>query len=275
MTSQTYRQTINEWRKERDETIRRENGWLSLAGLYCLKLGKNQIGSDPKSEIQLPERIPANIGFFEYNGRSVTFRAAAGQNIQINNKQTEFALLQPDISENPSYLRVQDVQLVVIQRGNRMGVRMWDNQREERRSFPARSWYDIDENFRIPATYTAYERPKMAYFPDITGEKSEFPVDGYLSFEFGGNHYQLDINKEDDETYFIRFWDPTSKDGTYPTGRYLIADIEAKDKIIIDFNKAYNPPCAFTDFATCVFAPEQNHLDFKVTAGETYLPQEK
>ncbi len=276
MTPQTYRQIINEWRKERDETIRRENGWLSLSGLYWLKLGKNQIGSDPKSEIQLPERIPANIGFFEYNGRSVTFRAVAGQNIQINNKQTDFALLQPDISENPSYLRVQDVQLVVIQRGNRMGVRMWDNQREERRSFPARSWYDIDENFRIPAAYTPYERPKMAYFPDITGEKSEFPVDGYLSFEFGGNHYQLDINKEDDETYFIRFWDHTSKDGTtYPTGRYLIADIEAKDKIFIDFNKAYNPPCAFTDFATCVFAPEQNHLDFKVTAGETYLHREQ
>ena len=273
MTPQTYRQTINEWRQERDETIRRENGWLALSGLYWLKLGKNQIGSDPKSEIQLPERIPANIGFFEYNGRSVTFRAVAGQNIQVNNKQADFALLQPDISENPSYLRVQDVQLVVIQRGNRMGVRMWDNQREERRSFPTRSWYDIDEKFRIPAMYTPYERPKMAYFPDITGEKSEFPVDGYLSFEFEGNHYQLDINKEDDETYFIRFWDPTSKNETYPTGRYLIADIEAKNKIFIDFNKAYNPPCAFTDFATCVFAPEQNHLDFKVTVGETYLHQ--
>ncbi len=270
MTSQTYRQSVNEWRKERDETIRRENGWLALSGLYWLKLGKNQIGSDPKSEIQLPERIPINIGFFEYNGKSVTFRVAPGQKAQVNNKQTDFAILQPDISETPSYIQLQDIQLVVIQRGNRMGVRMWDNQREERRSFPARTWYDIDENYRIPATYTAYERPKMAYFPDITGEKSEFPVEGYLLFEFGGNQYQLDINKEDDETYFIRFSDPTSKDGTYPTGRYLIADIDPDKKIFIDFNKAYNPPCAFTDFATCVFAPEQNYLDFNVTAGETY-----
>ncbi len=275
MTAQTYRQTINEWRKERDETIRKENGWLALSGLYWLKLGKNQIGSDPKSEVQLPERIPTNIGSFEYNGRSVTFRVAPGQKAQVNNKQTDFAILQPDISENPSYIQLQDIQLVVIQRGNRMGVRMWDNQREERRSFPARTWYDIDENFRVPATYTAYERPKMAYFPDITGEKSEFPVEGFLSFEFGGNHYQLDINKEDDETYFVRFWDPTSKNETYPTGRYLVADIESGKKIFIDFNKAYNPPCAFTDFATCVFAPEQNNLDFKVTAGETYTHREQ
>ncbi|MBK8784288.1 MAG: DUF1684 domain-containing protein [Anaerolineales bacterium] len=275
MTPQTYRQALLEWRKERDETIRRENGWLSLSGLYWLKLGKNKIGSDPRSEIQLPDRVPATIGELEYNGRSVAFRAAAGQQVQVNKKPVDFSILQPDISENPSYIQLMDIQLVVIQRGNRMGVRMWDNQREERRSFPARTWYDIDEKFRIATTYTAYEQPKKAYFPDLTGEKSEFPVEGYLSFEFGGNHYQLDINKEDEETYFVRFWDPTCNTETYPTGRYLIADIEPGKKIFIDFNKAYNPPCAFTDFATCVFAPEQNHLDFMVTAGETCRHHEK
>ena len=270
MTPKTYRQSINEWRKERDETIRKENGWLSLAGLYWLKLGKNQFGSDPKCEIQLPARIAANVGYLEYNGKSVSLRANAGQKVHVNDKHADFAILQPDISESPSFLKFDDICLVVIQRGNRLGVRMWDNQREERRSFPARAWYDIDEQYRVPATYTAYDHPKMAYFPDITGEKAEFPVEGYLSFEFNGNHYQLDINKEDDGTLFIRFWDPTSKDETYPTGRYLIADVEADGKVFIDFNRAYSPPCAFTDFATCVFAPEQNHLDFKVTAGERY-----
>lgn len=175
MTSQTYRQTINAWRRERDEIIRRENGWLSLSGLYWLKLGKNQVGSDPKSEIQLPERVPANIGHLEYNGRSVTFRAAPGQNIQVNDKQTDFAILQPDISETPSYIRREDIQLVVIQRGNRMGVRMWDNQREERRSFPARSWFDIDEKFRIPATFTPYDRPKIAFFRISPEKNPSFP----------------------------------------------------------------------------------------------------
>jgi len=270
MANNSYQQTINEWRKERDETIRKENGWLSLTGLYWLKLGKNQLGSDAKSEIQLPERIPANMGYLEYNGKSVTLRANPGQKIKVNDKSTDFAILEPDISDDPSFINIQDVRLVVIQRGNKIGVRMWDNQREERRSFPARTWYDIDEDFRIPAIYAAYDRPKMAYFPDLTGEKSEFPVEGYLSFEFSGNKHKLDINKEDDGTLFVRFWDPTSKDETYPTGRYLIADEEPDGKIFIDFNKAYCPPCAFTDFATCVFAPEQNHIDFRVTAGETY-----
>lgn len=270
MAQKTYRQVITEWRKERDATIRKENGWLSLAGLSWLKLGKNQIGSDPKCEVQLPERIPANIGYLEYNGKSVSLRTLPDIKVNVNDKPTDFAILQPDISDEPSFVTLQDIRFVVIQRGNKVGVRMWDNQRELRRSFPARTWYDIDESFRIPATYVPYDRPKKAYFPDISGEKSEFPVEGYLAFEFNENNYQLDINKEDDGTLFIRFWDPTSKDETYPTGRYLIADVEDDGKIFIDFNKAYCPPCAFTDFATCVFAPEQNHLDFRVTAGETY-----
>lgn len=275
MAEKTYRQNINEWRKERNESIRKENNWLALAGLYWLKLGKNQFGSDPKNEIQLPERIPASVGYFEFNGRSVSLRANSGQKVTIADKPTDFAILQPDISENPTFIKLEGIQMVVIQRGNRMGVRMWDNLSEKRASFPARTWYDIDEAFRLPVTFTAYDRPKMAYFPDLTGEKAEFPVEGYVTFEFDGGTHQLDINKEEDGTLFLRFWDPTAQDETYPTGRYLVADVESDGKIFLDFNKAYNPPCAFTDFATCVFAPEQNHLAFKVKAGETYSHDHK
>ncbi len=270
MANKTYRQVINEWRAERDAGIRKENGWLALCGLYWLKLGKNKLGSHPACEIQLPSRLPENIGYLDFNGKFVTYKGENGVDAKINGKTTDFSIMQTDQSENPSFLNFEDVQLVIIQRGSRFGARIWDNQREERRSFPPRIWYDINEDFRIPAIYMPYDRPKMAYFPDLTGEKSEFPVEGYLSFEFGGNHYQLDVNKEDDGTLFLRFWDPTAKEETYPTGRYLAADVESNGSIFIDFNKAYNPPCAFTDFATCVFAPEQNHLDFKVTAGELY-----
>jgi uncharacterized protein len=269
MTDETYKQAVNNWRAELDKNIRKENGWLALAGLFWLKLGKSQLGSNPKCEIQLPERFPASIGYFEYNGRSVSLHTNTGQKIGVNGKPVDFAVLQPDISDDPSYVTLDDVRLVIIERGHRIGIRMWDNQREERQTFPARTWFDIDENFRIPASYTAYDRPKKAFFPDITGEKSEFPVEGYLSFEFNGKQYQLDVNKEDDGSLFVRFWDPTCGNETYPTGRYLIAE-EENGKFIIDFNKAYSPPCSITNFATCVFAPEQNHLDFRVTAGETY-----
>jgi uncharacterized protein (DUF1684 family) len=269
MTNETYKQIINNWRAELDKNIRKENGWLALAGLFWLKLGKSQFGSNPKCEIQLPERFPASIGYFEYNGRSVSLHTNTGQKISVNGKLVDFAILQSDISGDPSYVTLDDVCLIVIERGHRIGIRMWDNQREERQTFPTRTWFDIDEDFRVPAIYTAYDRPKKAYFPDIAGEKSEIPVEGYLSFEYNGNHYQLDVNKEDDGSFFVRFWDLTSGNGTYPTGRYLMAD-EEDGTLFIDFNKAYSPPCSITNFATCVFAPEQNRLDFRVTAGETY-----
>ncbi len=270
MTSTIYQQTINEWRAERDKSIRKENGWLALAGLYWLKLGKNQLGSDPKSEIVLPARISANIGYLEYNGKSVSLHTIQNQRINVNGTETDFAILQPDISETPSFIKLQDIQLVVIQRGKKFGVRVWDNQREERRSFPAHTWFDIDEKYCVPAEYIPYDRPKISSFPDVAGEKSEISVEGYLSFDINKKKYQLDINKENDGTLFIRFSDLTCRENTYPAGRYLVAEVEPDGQIYIDFNKAYNPPCSFTDFATCIFAPEQNHLDFRVIAGEKY-----
>jgi len=270
MPENSYKRAVLDWRKQREESIRAENGWIALAGLYWLKLGANRFGSDPGNEVELPKRTPAQLGYFEYNGKSVTLRMNPGQKVRENDTDVDFALLEPDVSETPSFITLQDIRLVAIQRGNRFGIRMWDNQREERRSFPARTWFDIDETFRIPAHYTAYERPKMAFFPDLTGEKSEFPVDGYVSFSHSGKEYQLDITKEDDGSFFIRFWDPTSETEAYPTGRYLVTSADASGNVMLDFNYAYNPPCAFTDFATCVFAPEQNRLDFKILAGETY-----
>lgn len=273
MAEKSYQQTIIDWRKDREESIRKENSWLALAGLFWLKLGKNHIGSDSSNEIQLPERAPAHIGYFDYNGNSVSLHVTAGNKVMVDDKQTDFAMLQPDVTENPSFIKIDDIRLVVIQRGNRLGVRMWDNQKETRRSFPARIWFDVDENFLFPARYTAYDRPKMAFFPDLTGEKSEFPVDGYIAFNFNGKEYHLDVTKEDDGSFFVRFWDPTSESETYPTGRYLVTEVSVDGKVALDFNRAYNPPCAFTDFATCVFAPEQNRLDFKVLAGEKFNKQ--
>jgi uncharacterized protein (DUF1684 family) len=265
-----YRQTLANWRKEKEEVIRQENGWLALAGLYWLKIGKNRAGSDPTCEIQLPSSVPALIGSLDHNGKSVTLHAENGHKANVNGKVTDFAILQPDISDNPSFITFNDIRLVVIQRGNRIGVRIWDNSREERHSFPARTWFDVNEKFRLPACYTAYPHPEATFFPDITGEKTESTVDGFLEFEYKHNSYQLDVTKEEENELFVRFKDPTSDTLTYPAGRYMVVNLEKDNAAFVDFNYSYNPPCAFTDFATCVFAPEQNYLDFKVTAGETY-----
>jgi uncharacterized protein (DUF1684 family) len=275
MAQKSYQQKIADWQKERNESLRRENGWLALSGLFWLKIGKNNIGSDAKCDVQLPERLPANLGTLDFDGKTISLQTAEGQKVKVNDKTTDNAVLEPDIADKPSFITIQDVRLVIIQRGNKVGVRMWDNQKIERKKHPERTWYPIDEEFRFLATYTPYEDQNMASFPDLNGEKAEFPVQGFLAFEFQEKKYKLDVNQEKDGTLFVRFWDPTSKDETYPTGRYLVAEEEGKGKFVLDFNKAYNPPCAFTPYATCVFAPEQNHLDFKITAGETFIRSER
>lgn len=269
MVTKDYSHDLDLWRAGLDKSIRKENGWLALAGLFWLEPGKCRFGSSPKCEVQLPNRLPENIGYFESDGKTVSLYTNAGQKIDINGSTVDFAILQPDISDNPSYISLEEIRLVVIERGERVGIRMWDNLRKEKQIFPTRTWFDIDENFRVQAAYTPYDHPKQTYFPDITGESSQSQVEGFLTFEIKGNQYQLDVNKEDDGIFFIRFLDQTSGNETYPTGRYLVVD-EKEGGFFIDFNKAYNPPCAFTAFATCVFAPEQNRLNLRVTAGETY-----
>jgi len=151
-----------------------------------------------------------------------------------------------------------------------MGIRMWDNLRAERQGFPLREWYEINESFIFQAEYRPYDQPRVSFFPDLTGEKTELLVDGAISFSHGAREYSLDVTREDGQSFFIRFWDPTSESNSYPTGRYLITDPPENGKVVLDFNFGYNPPCAFTDFATCVFAPEQYRLDFSILAGETY-----
>ena len=270
MADDDHTAAVLKWRAEREQSIRRENGWLALAGLFWLKLGRNRVGSDPVSEISLPERAPAHIGDLQYDGQAVTWRAAPGQRIKVDNQFADVAVLQPDTADAPSFIELADLRLVVIQRGRKVGVRMWDNLREERRLFPARTWYAISKAYRMAAQYTGFERPKTVFFPGLTGERSEFPVHGFIAFDRGGSTYKLDVTREDDGSYFLRYWDPTGNLETYPSGRYLIATVEDGGKVVLDFNYAYNPPCAFTNFATCVFAPPQNRLDFSVEAGETY-----
>ncbi len=270
MSINSYREKVLEWRNDREVSIRRENGWLALCGLFWMKLGRNRFGSDPACEVNLPKRAPAEVGLLDFNGKSVTLEVNPGNTVKLNGKLTGFAILQPDTSDSPSYITLDDICLVVIQRSARTGIRLWDNQRVERSEYPPRTWYEINEAFRFSAVYTPYDQPKMVFFPDLSDEATELPVHGNITFDHNGRQYGLEATQEDDRSLFIRFWDPGSNTIAYPTGRYLIAEPDKDGRLVLDFNFAYNPPCAFTEFATCVFAPEQNHLDFIVRAGEIY-----
>lgn len=270
MANLEYENSILKWRQEVDTNLRRENGWLALAGLFWLRKGTNLIGSDPESDILLPRRAPARLGTFEFDGNNVTLNVEDGLPVEVNGVPTTSALLDADQEDVPSFLTFNDMRMVVLRRSKGVGIRVWDNTREQRRTFPSREWYPVKEEFRLPATYTRYATPKVVKMPDILGAILDEPMQGYVSFALNGKRHELIVEELPDRRLFIQFMDRTNGNPTYPSGRYHYTDAHENGRVFIDFNKAYSPPCAFTEYATCTFPPQENHLNVAIEAGEIF-----
>jgi uncharacterized protein (DUF1684 family) len=265
-----YEQGILKWRQEVEANLRRENGWLALSGLFWLRNGTNIIGSDPDCDIILPRRSPARLGTFEYVGDNVILDIEDPTPVEVNGTPTTQELLDADQEDVPSFITFEDIRMVVVRRSKGVGIRVWDNQREQRRSFPSRQWYPVKEEYRVPARYIRYEFPKIVKMPDILGAILDEPMQGFVTFELHGQDHELMVEELPDRRLFIQFMDLTNGNPTYPSGRYHYTDAHENGKVFIDFNKAYSPPCAFTEYATCTFPPQENHLRVKVEAGEIY-----
>lgn len=274
MANNDYVDSILKWRKEMDTNMRRENSWLALAGLFWLRHGESIVGSDPTSDIVLPAGAPKRFGTFEFDGDNVKFNVEVDIPVEVNGVVTKSAYLDSDQEEVPSFITFNDMRMVVIRvarESKGVGIRLWDNSRKERQTYPPREWYPIDENLRRPATFIRYSTPKIVKLPDILGTIQDFPMHGYVSFELDGKEYQLLVTEEPDRRLFIQFKDLTNGKSTYPSGRYHYTDAHDNGKVFVDFNKAYNLPCAFTDYATCTFPTPENHLKINIETGEIYL----
>lgn len=270
MANEEYINGIEKWRQEVENNLRRENGWLALAGLFWLRRGVNTVGSDPDSDILLPARAPAKIGVLEFDGNNVTLNVDSDLPIEVNGVETKSALLDADQEDVPSFITFDNMRMVVVRRSRGVGIRLWDNLREERRLFPPRQWYPVKEEFRVPATYTRYDTPKIVKMPDILGAILDEPMQGFVTFELDGQKHELMVEELPDHRLFIQFMDLTNGKLTYPSGRYHYTDAHENGKVFVDFNKAYSPPCAFTDYATCTFPPQENHLKIPIEAGEIF-----
>lgn len=265
-----YEQSILKWRQEMDTNLRRENGWLALAGLFWLRQGTNLIGSAADSDIRLPGHAPARLGTFEYDGNNVTLSVDPDLHVEVNGVATTAALLDADQEDVPSFITFNDMRMVVLRRSKGVGIRVWDNTRQERKLFPPREWYPVKRERRIPAIYTRYGTPRIVKMPDILGAILDEPMEGFISFELDGKRHELVAQELPDRRLFVQFMDLTNSHQTYPSGRYHYTEPHANGKVFIDFNKAYSPPCAFTEYATCTFPPQENRLDVAIEAGEIY-----
>ena len=246
--------------------MRGERGWLALEGLYWLENGLNRIGSDPENQVTLSSG-DARAGTLELTGSRVILHPAPGTTMSIQGKPATEMVLKPDKSGDPTILSMANLDLMIIQRGDRFGVRVWNNANPRRAAFPGRRWYPIRPEYNLTARLLPHQGKTSITIPDVTGMDQEMAIAGSLSFSLAGLPLSLIAIAEDD-TLFIIFKDETSGKETYPAGRYIYTDVAPDGTVALDFNRAYNPPCAFTDFATCPLPPPQNRLPVRIEAGE-------
>jgi len=270
-TKKEYENEILKWRANRYNELVSENGWLALAGLSWLTEGRNLVGSNPMCEIVLPERAPTFLGVVELKGKNIRFTVAEGVRVKVNNRLTQKAILKPSKEAKPSFITWNEtLRMVVHEHAGKYAIRIWDNERIERFTLPLLKWFPINKHFRITGRYTRYKQPQVIDHLDAFGEMVDDRIDGYITFKFEGKTYKLDVTEKKSHKLFIKFRDLTSSKETYPPSRYCYTEPVKDGRVVIDFNYAYSPPCAFTEYATCLFAPTQNNLPFRIEAGEIY-----
>jgi len=264
-----YRAEIEKARAARLDELQADDGWLTVTGLLWLKPGKNIAGSAPGSDLGLPAKAPGRLGVFELVDGQVTFTAESGVTVMSAGAPVRQAILDPSGGDQTA-LTIGDLRMFLIRREDRYAIRLRDINSPMRRGFKGLTYYPLNEAYRVDATFMEYPEPHRIKIPNVLGQTPEMVSPGIVSFTLNGKEIRLEPVYETSEKkdLFFIFKDPTSQDSTYPAGRFLHTPLPRKGHVSIDFNLAYNPPCAFTDFATCPLPPRQNQTSVRIEAGE-------
>jgi uncharacterized protein (DUF1684 family) len=267
-TDPAYASEISNWHNKRVQNLKKETGWLNIAGLYWLKQGENSFGSDRSNDIIFPSGAPSKIGSIILNDSVAQLKVNENIDLTINDNKVKESLLQNDLSGKPTIMSVGSYKWFIIRRGDKYGIRLRDLNSPAVKSFPGIETYPVDKSWKIEASYVKFPEPRKMMVPTIIGTVEENTVSGNVTFSKDGNKYSL-VPIVEDDSYFFIFADETNGEETYGAGRFLYTTLpDSNGKVTLDFNKAYNPPCAFTKYATCPLPPKDNYLHIKLTAGE-------
>jgi uncharacterized protein (DUF1684 family) len=269
----SYVKAVEEWRAERVERLTRPDGWLSLAGLYWLEEGSNSFGSDPSNDVVLPEgKTPARMGSLVLNDGAIRMVLDAGVDVTSDGQVVGSMDIRHDGDEEhgPTLLTHGSITWYAIKRGDRIGIRVKDSESRGLTEFAGIESYAVDPRMRIEGVFEPLGPDHTIEITNAVGVVSQERSPGVLVFEVAGETHRLaPIAYDDESDFFVVFGDRTSGRETYGGGRFLAVERPGDDgKVVIDFNKAYNPPCAFTKYATCPLPPEQNVLAVQIRAGE-------
>lgn len=266
----SYESDIQQYRKQSEERLKSDTGWLAVAGLFWLQPGRNPVGTAESATVRLPDgAAAASVGNLFFEAGKVSLTTASGQTVLVNGKPATSATLQSDENgATPDVVKINDrLNFFIIKRGERWAVRLRDLESPMRKEFTHKTWFPIKPEYRVEARWEAYAPGKTMPVPNILNETENLPAPGKAIFTLNGQEWSLEPVLEGNQLFFI-FRDKTAGKETYTPGRFFYTELPKDGKVILDFNKAYNPPCAFTPFATCPLPPKQNQLAVRIEAGE-------
>jgi len=265
------------WRALRAQHLSAPDGWLTLVGLDWLQPGDNSFGAAPDNRIRLDSPVAAHLGVFNLRGDQVRLVAPAQgfpPTLLVDGHPAHATTLAGDDGE-PSVLTAGTLTMIVIHRGDRYALRVKDAQSPTRLNFRGLHWYPPDPQFRVEAKWIPWVPVRQEKIPTIIGTTIEMPAPGLAEFTLDGQTIQLEPVLEDpgDKQLFFIVRDSTSRTTSYGAGRFLYTDypdhgLEHPGKIVLDFNRLQNPPCAYTPYATCPLPPERNRLALALPVGE-------
>jgi uncharacterized protein (DUF1684 family) len=265
-----YVASIEQWRAEREIEIKADDGWLTVVGLTWLKDGANQVGSSASSAIRLDAAdAPARVGVFEFHAGVTTFVPEPGVQVRINGQPASRQVLRFD-GASPDRVQVGTTTMFIIRRGDRSGVRVKDTTSKARREFAGLTWFPIQPAYQVTARFVPHEKPTSIMIANVVGDLDPWLSPGYVVFMVAGRELRLQpvVEGPNARRLFFIIKDQTSGKDTYGGGRFLYTEMPKNGQVVIDFNKAENPPCAYTAFATCPLPPKENVLPVRIEAGE-------
>lgn len=263
----SYVDEITAFRQRAEATLRAEDGWLTLTGLYWLSDGENSIGSAAVHPVQLPPSTPETLGTLHIREGRVTLRTLIPVLVD-GQAMTEAEIRTAESPEGPNMIQLGTVTFFVIQRGSQLAVRVKDSQHPARFNFTGREWFPIDERYRFRAVFTPHPSPRELIVINSVGIDTPMENPGIVTFVLDGVPYTLQAFDAEPGSLWFIFKDGTNGHGTYGAGRFLVAPLIDVGTVDLDFNRAYSPPCAFTPYATCPLPPKENTLPIPIPAGE-------
>ncbi len=263
-----YQNEIAKWRAAHQAGLLADDGWLTVAGLFWLKEGVNTVGAGSVFDVELTDNFKRRkFGEIAFSHGSATLNVETGVDAESDGKSISTIDLVSDEKGKPTRVDVGSQTFYLIKREDRFGIRLKDTRSVARTKFTGLKWFPVDSRLKITAHFEAFAASKEVDIPNVLGGNFKMKSPGILRFKLHGKEYTLQPVEEDGKLFII-FRDLTSRTTTYGAGRFLYADPAKSGKVVLDFNKAENPPCAFTSFATCPLPPQQNRLTTEIRAGE-------